>query len=347
MKELRLKITVFFLCTIMLSSCSEDETIVPTDDPISDTPLIELEFSTSPIDLQGLDVRFAADVSYDQYAETKFDVFLPNSDTPTSLVVFIHGGGFTGSDKTFAYNNNIPSEIVQLLSNNIAVATINYRLIQDNDTEGVLKPLNDSRRCIQYMRYIHNELNINKNSIGLFGSSAGASTALWIAANDDMRDLGSSDPVLQESSRVTCIALNATQSSLNIEDRWINDVFGDFNVSMDDLIADYGTAQFFNFYGVSSVAEYESPEMDAYRAQIDMLSLLTPDDPEIWVQNTGGHNNIPETQSSWNHHPFHAREIKEFAEAQGIPVVATYGNPVLFSDASNEYYTDFFLRKLN
>ena len=42
-----------------------------------------------------------------------------------------------------------------------------------------------------------------------------------------------------------------------------------------------------------------------------------------------------------------AREIKEFAEAAGVTVVATYGNPILFSDPSNEYYTDFFIRKLN
>ena len=42
-----------------------------------------------------------------------------------------------------------------------------------------------------------------------------------------------------------------------------------------------------------------------------------------------------------------AREIKEFAEAAGVTVGATYGNPILFSDPSNEYYTDFFIRKLN
>ena len=347
MKQFTFKISLFFLSLGIFTSCSEEDIIASIDDSILEIPLIELEFSTSPIDLQGLDVQFAADISYDQYEGTKFDIFLPNSETPTSLVILIHGGGFTGSDKTFAYNNNFPEEIVQLLSNNIAVATINYRLIQDNDTEGVLKPLHDSRRALQYMRYIHNELNINKDKIGLFGSSAGASTALWIASNDDMRDATSSDPVLQESSRVSCIALNATQSSLNIEDRWISDVFGEFNVSLNDLLADFGTEQFFNFYGINSLAEYESPEIDDYRNQIDALSLLSPDDPEIWVTNTGGHNNAPETQSSWNHHPFHAREIREFAEAAGIPVVATYGNPILFSDPSNEYYVDFFLRKLN
>lgn len=211
----------------------------------------------------------------------------------------------------------------------------------------VLKSLNDSKRALQFMRYVHNELNVDKDKIALFGSSAGASTALWLATNDDLRDLFSDDPVSRESSRVAAIALNATQSSLNIEERWLNEVFGEFNVTRDDLIAEVGADTMFNFYGVSSLAEYESPEIDAYRAQVDMLALLTADDPDIWVKNTGGHNDVPETTGSWYHHPYHAREIKEFAEAVGVTVVATYGNPILFSDPSNEYYTDFFIRKLN
>lgn len=349
MKQLIKNITVFLLSICLLTSCSDDDSIESVEDVVIDTnaPLIELEFSTSPINLQGLDVRFAADIPYDTYEDTQFDIFLPTSDIPTGLVILIHGGGFTGGDKTFAYSGNFDAEIVQLLSNNVAVATINYRLIQTNETEGVLKSLNDSKRALQFMRYIHNELNIDKDKIGLFGSSAGASTALWLAANDDLRELNSVDPVSQESSRVRCIALNATQSSLNIEDRWINDVFGDFNVTIDDLIDDFGTEQFFNFYGVSSMSEYESPEIDAYRSQIDMLALLSPDDPEIWVTNTGGHNDAPETTGSWNHHPFHAREITEFAQAAGVPVVSLYGNPVLFDNTNNEHFPDFFLRKLN
>jgi hypothetical protein len=137
MKELTLKITLFFLTIIIITACSNSDSNDILDETIIDeeNPLIELTFSSSPIDLQGLDVQFAADVPYDQYEDTKFDIFLPNATTTTSLVVFIHGGGFTGGDKAFAYTNNYPEDIVQLLSNNIAVATINYRLIQSNDTE--------------------------------------------------------------------------------------------------------------------------------------------------------------------------------------------------------------------
>ncbi|MEL7531307.1 MAG: hypothetical protein AAFN10_08375, partial [Bacteroidota bacterium] len=74
--------------------------------------------------------KYAADISYDQYEDTKFDIFLPNSTTPMGLLVYIHGGGFTGGDKAFVYNDPYPEHIRALLSQNIAVATINYLLVQ-------------------------------------------------------------------------------------------------------------------------------------------------------------------------------------------------------------------------
>lgn len=337
----KLKILPLILLLVVLTACSKEEPIISSEEP-----LIELEYATPPFNLQGVEARFAENIPYDEYEDTEFDVLLPNSTSPTALVIFIHGGGFTGGDKQFAYSSDYQESVIELLSNGIAVATINYRLLETNETVGVLKSLNDAKRAVQYLRYIHSELNIDKDKIGLFGSSAGASTSLWIATNDDFQDINNTDPVLRQSTRVKGVALRATQSSLDIENRWINDVFEDFGSSWEDLRVEYGEEALFNFYGISSWEEYASPAIDQYRKSVDMLSLLSADDPEIWVTNTGGHNNKPETQGSFNHHPFHAREIKEFADAVGVPTVAKYGKPVLFSDPSNEGFVEFFIRKL-
>lgn len=341
MKLYKFLICSLLLSSLILSSCSDTEEILPPE-----TPLVELEFSTSPIDLKGIDARFAQDQAYDQYPETRFDIFLPESTSPTPLVIFIHGGGFTGGNKAFIYTDDYSDQITELLSHGIAVATINYRLLKSGNQEGVLMSLNDSRRAVQYLRYIYKELNIDKEKIGLFGSSAGGSTALWIATNDDFKDESNVDPILRESSRVSGIALRATQSSLDIEHRWLNDVFVDFSSSLEEITTAFKEETIFNFYGISSWEAYESPEIDAYRKKVDMLSLISSDDPEIWVANTGGHNNKPETTSSFNHHPFHAREIKEYADAAGVPNVTTYGKPIIYSDSPEESFVDFFLRKL-
>ncbi|MEO0687007.1 MAG: alpha/beta hydrolase fold domain-containing protein, partial [Cyanobacteria bacterium J06649_11] len=210
-----MRVALCLLPLFVFSACGEDDAMATPMD--TEEPIIELQFTNPPIDIQDADALFAADVPYDAYEDTKFDVFLPASSTPTGLVIFIHGGGFTGGDKAFIYTENYTDAIIELLNNEVAVATINYRLLSPGDEDGVLKSLNDSRRAIQYMRYIHNELNIDKEKVTLFGTSAGASTALWLATNDDFSDANSTDVALRESSRVKGIALNATQSSLDIE----------------------------------------------------------------------------------------------------------------------------------
>ncbi|MEM6346376.1 MAG: alpha/beta hydrolase [Bacteroidota bacterium] len=337
---MKLKTISFLALTFALLACSKESPIVPEENKG------ELQFSSSPIDLEGIDAQYAADVSYDQYEASKFDIFLPNSATPTGLVVYIHGGGFTGGDKAFVYKDPYPEHIRTLLSQDIAVATINYRLIENGDTEGVLKSLNDSKRALQYIRYKSEELNIDKERVVLFGTSAGASTSLWLATNDDQKEPSNADPVLQESSRVLGIALNATQSSLDIENRWLNNVFADFGTTWEYMVAEFDESTLFNFYGVSSWEEYETPEIEAYRQKVDMLATISADDPEIWVSNTGGTNELPQTTGHWYHHPFHAREIKEFADAAGVPNVCNYGKPLLYSDGQEEY-VDFLIRKLN
>lgn len=313
----------------------------------TEEPLIELEFTDSPIDLHDISAKYVADISYDQYDKTTFDFFKPESASPTGLVIFIHGGGFIGGDKDFIYDSELEDEIVELLDNGIAVATINYRLIQKGDKEGVLKCLNDSKRALQFMRYVHKELNVDKEKIVLFGSSAGASTSLWLATNDDLRDINSSDKVVHESTRVKGVVLNATQSSLDIESRWLGDVFIDFGSTIEDIYQAYGTETVYNLYGVNNLTEYETPEIDAYRQSVDMLSLLSADDPEIWVKNTGEPNSEPTNPSNFSHHPFHAREIKEYADAAGVTNKVVYGDPILYNNTGNESFVQFLIRKVN
>jgi len=55
---------------------------------------------------------------------------------------------------------------------------------------------------------------------------------------------------------------------------------------------------------------------------------------------------MPDSIGSWNHHGNHAREIKEYADAAGVPNVAVYGDPILYADPSGEFYLDFIYRKL-
>lgn len=341
------KLTILIFSFFIFTQCSNnDDNLV--EDQGEDMMATSIIFSAPPIDLQGIEALFAENISYDEFEQTQFDIFLPNSSNPTGLLIYIHGGGFTGGDKDVLYDRADLQETTRtLLSNNMAVATINYRLLTENDNEGVLKSLNDSRRALQYIRSRNQDLNIDKENIVLAGGSAGAGTSLWIAVNDDMSDHSNTDSVLHESTRVKGIAITQTQSSYDIEDRWINDVFIDFNTTFDDIFSVQSEARLLQFYGVSSLEEYHTLEIDAYRDQVDMLDFLSSDDPEIWAESVSTPVVAPTTSGIANHHAFHVREIKERADALGIPNVVYYGrDPIIFSDPSNETFTDFILRKL-
>ncbi len=348
MKYLQLIIKSIIL-TMFISCTNTEEELNIQEVELSETNSL-ITISNPPINLQGVDACFAENIAYDIYEETIFDVFLPKSSTATPMVIYIHGGGFRGGDKNYIYapTNNIdyPMEIKTLLANRVAVATINYRLLDaNNETEGVLKPLNDVKRALQYIRSIAKNLNVNKNQIILTGNSAGAGAALWLATNDDFKNLSSNDLVLHESTRVNGIALRQTQSSYDIENRWINDVFVDYNLVWEEFAIE-NIETLMQFYGISSINEYNTPEIDTYRERVDMLSSLTSDDPEIWCANIYTLVEPPIDESIAYHHAFHAREIKERADIVGVKNVTYYGrNPILFSDPSNETLVDFILRK--
>jgi hypothetical protein len=341
---------VFLLLVFFTVSCSKNE-----DNPIPPNPSIT--YSNSPFDLQGINAKFAKDIAYDNKERTKFDIWLPNSNTPTGLVIYVHGGGFTSGDKDFVYSAqsggvwDFPSDIRFLLQNNIAFATIRYTLLSPTgETQGVKKPMADVRRALQYIRHRSGDFNIDKSKIILAGNSAGAGTSLWIAFNNDFADAQSNDPVLKESSRVKGVVARETQSSYNIEDRWVNDVFVDYNTTWSEILANE-TGNIQKIYGVSSNAQYESAAIDAYRAEVDMLSLMSADDPEIWINNTL--RDVLSPYKPFNpdipsHHAFHARELKERADAIGVKNIAYYGkNPIIYAHPSNETWTQFCKRKIN
>ena len=134
------------------------------------TPDSNITYSNSPFDLQGINAKFAKDIRYDNKERTQFDIWLPTSSTPTGLVIYVHGGGFSSGDKDFVYTVqsggawDFPADIRFLLQNNIAVATVRYTLLSPtSETEGIKKPMADVRRALQYMRYRAKDFNIDKN----------------------------------------------------------------------------------------------------------------------------------------------------------------------------------------
>lgn len=211
-----------------------------------------------------------------------FDLWLAESNEPTPLVVFIHGGGWMGGDKS-RYGDR---DIQPFLDRGISVASVSYRFIlqaMDQGVEPPVKaPLHDAARAIQTIRSKSAEWNIDKTKIAATGGSAGACTSLWLAFHDDLADPQSADPVARESSRLTAAAVIGAQTSLDPKElrEWMPNAF-------------YGGHAFgFAAKGRSRGKEFElllknRDKVLPWIKEYSPIELVTKDDPPVYLAYPG------------------------------------------------------------
>jgi acetyl esterase/lipase len=136
------------------------------------------------------------------------------SDKPTPLLFYIHGGGWTGGDRSV-----VRSMLKPALDAGISVVSVEYRNVRDSMNDGLVPPVKgpmfDCARALQFTRSKAKEWNLDKTKVALAGGSAGACTSLWLAFHDDLADPKSDDPIARESTRVTCAAVGGAQTTLD------------------------------------------------------------------------------------------------------------------------------------
>jgi acetyl esterase/lipase len=322
--------------TLLLAACGSDSgtTKAPPAEPL------DLAARTAPFELGSIDAEYYEAISYGPYDENLFDIYLPASDEPTPLLIYIHGGGFTGGSRDTSGEEDF---VLPYLTEGVAFATIDYRLLQSPDPDGVIKSLQDSTRCLQFIRYHAAQLNIDPSNIILMGGSAGAGTALWIGFNDDMADPNNEDPVLREPTRVTALIAIATQATYDIG-KWKTVVFEEYNLDLLALADALGLAQaLLDFYGITDVDDFESPEILEYRARVDMLDLMDAEDPPFYVDNYLEPAAAPLTVDLAFHHANHALVLADQADEIGLENVA-YMKALAIEDPSGEDSLGFALR---
>ncbi|MEQ1839102.1 MAG: family 16 glycoside hydrolase [Verrucomicrobiales bacterium] len=155
------------------------------------------------------------DAAYGPHPKQVIHFWQAESDKPTPVLFYIHGGGWSGGGRL----SGVPPLLPTLLKEGISVASIEYRFINEATADGVTPPvkgpLHDAARALQFLRSKAAEWNIDKTRIGASGGSAGACSSLWLAFHDDLADPKSEDPVARESSRLLFAAVNGAQTTLD------------------------------------------------------------------------------------------------------------------------------------
>lgn len=243
-----------------------------------------------------------ADVSYGPDKRNVLDFWQTAvGDGPRPLLVYIHGGGWTGGDK------QQPTERFQpFLDKGISYAAINYRHTPGSPLPA---PVHDACRAIQFLRSKAGEWNIDKTRIALTGGSAGACTSMWILLHDDLADPQSDDPVLRESTRVTAAAVSAGQTSIDpqviegwlgpnvLKHRMINFAVGEATIE-------------------GALANYDKHH-DLY-VEFSPVNHVSTGDPPLFMT-YGGDVTLPSKDAGHGiHHPVYGVRMKEKMDAAGV-----------------------------
>lgn len=116
----------------------------------------------------------------------KLDICLPSvGDGPFPVVIWIHGGGFTGGSKDDPQTALNPRAKTALSNADFAMVSINYRLSSEAKWPAQLE---DIKSVVLFLRANASKYFLNPDKIGVWGASAGGylATMMGVAlANDE------------------------------------------------------------------------------------------------------------------------------------------------------------------
>jgi len=242
-----------------------------------------------------------ANVKYGSHERNVMDVRLAKSDTPTPVLVSIHGGGFRSGNK--GVGGGLLSEC---LKSEISVVAITYRL-----TDVAIAPaqLHDSARAIQCIRHNARKWNIDPKRMAATGGSAGAGLSLWLAFHDDLADPYNDDPVLWQSTRLTCAAVYNGQTSY--DPRMIRDLFPDTKFHVDPALI--------QLFDVDLTKLDDLPEQK-YRLfeEVSPLHHLSKDDVLVLLIHAAKMETKLSSRAIVIHHPRFGKMLKERMDKPNI-----------------------------
>lgn len=277
------------------------------------------------------------DVAYGPHPKQVLHFWKAESDKPTPVLLFIHGGGWQAGGRLSGGSGML----LAMLKAGISVASIEYRFINEATADGVVPPvkgpLHDAARALQLVRSKATEWNIDKARIGASGGSAGACSSLWLAFHPDLADPKSTDPIARESTRLWCAAVTGAQTTLDPQQmkEWTPN-------------SSYG-GHAFGFKGDATKKLSPFNEFLAKRdtilpwiAEYSPYALVTADDPAIYL-----HYGAPPALGKEEKDPTHTSnfgvKLQEHCKAAGVECALVYpGAP----EVKHATVQDYLLEKL-
>ena len=264
-----------------------------------------------------------SNVPYGDHAQQVIDFWKADVDGPAPLVIYIHGGGFTGG----SHDRVSASNIKRLAAAGIHHASVEYRFIKHAKFPASHE---DAVRALQFIRSKANEWGIDKTRIAAYGGSAGAQLVAYLAWHDDFVDPDSDDPIARESTRLTAVAPLNGQSTIDL-DWWKDNIPGYDKYHRDPNL-------FTDLRGIARLALVN---------ELSIINHISPDDPPVYMSYAMKPDDfVPEDgrrSRGWKiHHVNFGIAMEDKLRRAGVEVTLKYPGPVV--PFNNEI--EFFLHHL-
>jgi len=193
----------------------------------------------------------------------------------------------------------------------------------------------DSARALQFLRHHAKDYNLDPKRVGATGGSAGAGISQWLAFHDDLADPKAEDPILRQSTRLTCAVVYAAQSSY--DPRFIKKLFNTDQVDR-ALIA---------FFGMKEASDVDDPKFHPLFREASMIDHATADDPPVMLFYPQANKPLPPNSGGGQHihHPKFGIVLKEKLDKLGVECIVKFREEYP-QGAPIDDYVAFFLAKL-
>lgn len=156
----------------------------------------------NPPDLSGIEVRRDLAYADTDNPRQRLDLYFPKtrkSQAPLPVIVFIHGGGWQGGDKSSGQGNLLRF----IRGGDYAGISVGYRL---TDEARWPAQIHDCKAAIRWIKAHAPELRLDPARIAVWGTSAGGHLVSMLGTSGDVKELeGTLGRHLDRDSRVACV----------------------------------------------------------------------------------------------------------------------------------------------
>jgi acetyl esterase/lipase len=292
---------------------------------------------------RGRPVPTHKDLAYGPDGKHRLDLYIAeveDSDEPTPLVVYFHGGQFITGSKSDTGTLNVDA----LLRAGISVASVEYRHTRESPFPA---PFVDAARAVQFLRLTAQTYNLDPQRFAGHGEEAGGNLALYLALHDDLANADPTDEEIEDAQLIPDprAALPLRPSDEDGDDEalpetpaWQTPDLLKQSTRLFCAVARHPIASFdprswaehkipmngherlMNKYlDVRYLEPLEDPDVIALVEDVSPLALISPGDPELLLM-----SQYPELElqddTTWTivaHHPIQSQLIAKAMRAKG------------------------------